>query len=118
MQRLHFFYFLNIFFFSLIEEFMLLANMTVAKHLYEVFPEISLLRSHDEPSSRILKKTQELLAKFGIILDTNSAGLLNNSLLKLNEANDTEVARYRWMVINNLCAKSMTVMPKKKLLRM
>ncbi|XP_014219455.1 DIS3-like exonuclease 2 [Copidosoma floridanum] len=98
---------------SLIEEFMLLANMSVAKHLYETMPELSLLRSHAEPSERILKKTQELLLKFGVILDVESAGTLHNSLMNWHQAcidsgpNGTDVSQYRWMVINSLCAKSM-----------
>lgn len=95
---------------------MLAANMTVAKHLYETFPEVSLLRSHPEPSKRILSKTRDLLIKFGVLLDVESAGSLHNSLLmyqvepKSEPTNTaTNVALYRNMVINSLCAKSMTV---------
>lgn len=95
---------------------MLLANMTVAKYLYETLPEVSLLRSHAEPSMRILQKTSNLLTKFGVILDVESAGTLHNSLSKhqvnLTDCGDNEnidVAYYRMMVINSLCAKSMTV---------
>ena len=34
---------------SLVEEFMLLANISVAKHIYEVFPHCALLRRHPSP---------------------------------------------------------------------
>ncbi|KAJ8679012.1 hypothetical protein QAD02_014799 [Eretmocerus hayati] len=99
---------------SLIEEFMLLANMTVAKYLYENLPEFSLLRLHEEPSMRMLAKTRDLLTKFGVLLDVDSAGSLHNSLLMYqfspyDDLDDSmKVAQYRAMVINNLCAKSMT----------
>lgn len=35
---------------SLVEEFMLLANISVAKKLYEHFPQHAVLRKHPEPS--------------------------------------------------------------------
>ena len=34
---------------SMVEEFMLLANITVAKKIYEVFPQFACLRRHPEP---------------------------------------------------------------------
>ena len=34
---------------SLVEEFMLLANISVAKHIYEMFPHCALLRRHPPP---------------------------------------------------------------------
>ena len=38
--------------FRLIEEFMLLANMAVARKISKCFPAISLLRRHPPPKSR------------------------------------------------------------------
>jgi exoribonuclease R len=38
----------------LIEEFMLLANMSVAKKLYDTFPELAVLRRHPPPPPRSL----------------------------------------------------------------
>ena len=34
---------------SLVEEFMLLANISVAKKIYEHFPEYAVLRKHQKP---------------------------------------------------------------------
>lgn len=100
---------------SLVEEFMLLANMLVARQLYEKFPNAALLRSHSAPSQRVLSHICNVLKNFGIILDTFSAGSLNRSLMSLEpdpSFHSRELyleAKYRFMVINNLCAKSMMV---------
>ncbi|XP_014238070.1 DIS3-like exonuclease 2 [Trichogramma pretiosum] len=96
---------------SLIEEYMLLANMVVAKHLYETMPEVSLLRSHPEPCMRVLQKTKKLLEKFGVLLNIESAGALHESLLmyqSFDEYDPSSPEHGRMMVINCLCAKSMT----------
>lgn len=91
---------------------MLLANMTVAEHLFEQFPEFAMLRSHRDPSPRILQKTMAMLGKLGIDLDAQSAGALqtsiNSCLLngRVKEQTETEL---RMMAINTLCAKTMNV---------
>ena len=38
----------------LVEEFMLLANMSVAHRIYEHFPDQAVLRRHPPPQSRML----------------------------------------------------------------
>lgn len=38
----------------LIEEFMLLANMTVAEHIYNVFPKLAFLRQHLPPRGNMM----------------------------------------------------------------
>ncbi|XP_071870532.1 DIS3-like exonuclease 2 isoform X1 [Bombus fervidus] len=98
----------------LIEEFMLLANMTVATHLYNVIPETALLRNHREPSEHILSKTQDMLQKFGIHLDIKSSTSLHASMKRYEEGLEAEegerrtIMKYRMMVINNLCSRAMT----------
>lgn len=67
----------------LVEEFMLLANMTVAKIICRAFPECSLLRKHPEPNLRKLKDLEAFCKKFGFDLDVSSAGALHQSLEKL-----------------------------------
>ena len=37
---------------SLIEEFMLLANMAVAHHISNAYPEVALLRRHPPPKDK------------------------------------------------------------------
>lgn len=92
---------------------MLLANGAVAERLYETTPK-SLLRSHKEPSTRILTQTSNQLEKFGVLLNYASAGDLHNSMCQYLPGNGCEAdefaAECRMMVINNLCARSMTVM--------
>ncbi|XP_031833073.1 DIS3-like exonuclease 2 isoform X2 [Nomia melanderi] len=97
----------------LIQEFMLLANMIVARFLYNNIPETALLRNHRGPSMSVLNKTKDVLQKFGIHLDIESSGSLHNSIIRYkeeleSESNDFEATmKYRMMVINNLCSKAM-----------
>ena len=44
---------------------MLLANMSVAKKIYESFPTLSLLRKHPEPKLSMLYKMVDVLKKHG-----------------------------------------------------
>jgi len=55
--------------FSLIEEFMLLANMTVAVQLYTAIPKTALLRNHKDPSKQCLDTIHNMLQKYGIHLN-------------------------------------------------
>ena len=48
----------------LIEEFMLLANMSVAKKLYETFPDLALLRCHPPPPEHSLQKVIKMLKPY------------------------------------------------------
>ncbi|XP_046746005.1 DIS3-like exonuclease 2 isoform X2 [Diprion similis] len=96
----------------LIEEFMLLANMTVATHLYENLPDVSLLRCHQPPIMRNLSKTQAMLEKLGIHIDIESAGALQASLVRYQpnpcgSSEDFYLAKCRAVVMNVLCAKTM-----------
>jgi DIS3-like exonuclease 2 len=89
----------------LIEEFMLLANMTVAKRLSTDFPELAFLRSHPSPHHFAMEELQKSLEQRGIFLDIQSAGALQASMARY--AGDDFVSRARMMVLNNLCAKPM-----------
>ena len=51
---------------KMIEEFMLLANMAVARKIYTTFPRISVLRRHPDPKMDMLDKIMEQLAFLGI----------------------------------------------------
>jgi len=90
----------------LIEEFMLLANMTVAKRLSTDFPELAFLRSHPSPHQYAMEDLQKSLEQRGIFLDIQSAGALQASMARY--ASDDFVSRARMMVLNNLCAKPMS----------
>ncbi|ERN11392.1 DIS3-like exonuclease 2 [Amborella trichopoda] len=69
----------------LVEEFMLLANMTTASVISRAFPECALLRRHPEPNSRKLKEFEAFCGKHGFELDTSSSGHIHLSLQKLKE---------------------------------
>lgn len=68
-----------------VEEFMLLANMTVARVISNAFPESALLRRHPEPNMRKLKEFEEFCEKNEFDLDTSSSGALRLSLEKMED---------------------------------
>ena len=49
----------------LIEEFMLLANMSVAEKIFEAFPKLAVLRCHPPPKGRMLDDLCKQLANMG-----------------------------------------------------
>ena len=64
----------------LIEEFMLLANISVATKIDECFPDLAVLRCHPEPKQQILDRSVEFLQRFGIDIDGSTSKTLQNSL--------------------------------------
>ncbi|KAJ1736362.1 hypothetical protein LPJ72_001474 [Coemansia sp. Benny D160-2] len=69
----------------LIEEFMLLANMSVAARIEATFPDASLLRRHSPPLSRRLDEVCKQLEASGIHLSSASAGELQESLGQVDD---------------------------------
>ncbi len=68
---------------SLVEEFMLLANISVARKIQEAFPQTAVLRRHMPPPKTNFEKLQDILLKRrGISLDVSSSGALAASLDK------------------------------------
>ncbi|KAJ1731846.1 exosome catalytic subunit dis3, partial [Coemansia biformis] len=65
---------------ALVEEFMLLANISVARKIYEHFPDSSLLRRHPEPPAQNFDNLQHALKPLGIQLETGSSLALAQSL--------------------------------------
>ncbi|KAK2462485.1 hypothetical protein APHAL10511_005455 [Amanita phalloides] len=66
---------------SLVEEFMLLANISVARRVQETFPQTAVLRRHMPPPKTNFEKLQDILAKRrGMKLDVSSSGALASSL--------------------------------------
>ena len=53
-------------FYRLVEEFMLLANMAVARKIYQHFPDIAVLRRHPKPQERMLNDLVSLSSCMGI----------------------------------------------------
>ncbi|KAH9967857.1 RNB-domain-containing protein [Russula dissimulans] len=68
---------------SLVEEFMLLANISVAQKIQEAFPQTAVLRRHMPPPKTNFEKLEDILRKRrGIKLDVSSSGALAASLDK------------------------------------
>ncbi|KAE8259323.1 hypothetical protein A4X13_0g1109 [Tilletia indica] len=66
---------------SLVEEFMLLANCSVAERIYETFPQTAVLRRHVPPPPTNFELLQDLLRKRrGMELDVSSSKRLAESL--------------------------------------
>lgn len=68
---------------SLVEEFMLLANVTVASKIYSVYPDLSILRRHPSPPENNFQDLEtQLCLKFGRskVLDWSSSKNLAQSL--------------------------------------
>ena len=63
----------------LVEEFMLLANMAVARKIHRTFPERALLRRHPPPQTKMLNDLVEFCDQMGLPMDFSSAGALNVS---------------------------------------
>ncbi|KAF9547021.1 hypothetical protein EC957_009025 [Mortierella hygrophila] len=77
----------------LIEEFMLLANMSVAKQIFDFFPEQALLRRHEEPLEKRMADFIQHMKKIGIELDASSAGALQTSMDAIQDPDVRKVIR-------------------------
>ncbi|XP_017469789.1 PREDICTED: DIS3-like exonuclease 2 isoform X2 [Rhagoletis zephyria] len=67
----------------LIEEFMLLANQSVARFIFNRYPNLSILRNHAPPLSKSMKNLREKLANLGMELDCSSSKTVYESMQKL-----------------------------------
>ncbi|BFF99842.1 DIS3-like exonuclease 2 [Drosophila madeirensis] len=67
----------------MIEEFMLLANQSVARFIHDSFPEISVLRNHPPPLMKSLKGLKEKFQALGFNLDYSSSKALQQSIVRL-----------------------------------
>ena len=65
---------------KLIEEFMLLANMAIAHHIYAAYPETALLRRHPKPHKKQLEDVIEICKSFGINFNGTSSKTIQESL--------------------------------------
>ncbi|KAK3301112.1 uncharacterized protein B0H64DRAFT_334754 [Chaetomium fimeti] len=66
---------------SLVEEFMLLANVSVARRIYEAFPQTAILRRHGAPpKTNFDELANQLRVKRGLDLSVESSRALADSL--------------------------------------
>ncbi|EIW68849.1 hypothetical protein TREMEDRAFT_63316 [Tremella mesenterica DSM 1558] len=76
---------------SLVEEFMLLANISVASKIQETFPGTAVLRRHSPPPKTNFEALQDVLTKRkNMGLDVSSSGALARSLDACVDPNEPE----------------------------
>lgn len=90
---------------KLVEEFMLLANMEVAKKIGDTFPNTALLRNHPDPKEKMMKDAADQCAKIGFPLDGKTSGMLSTSLRKYQ--GNTRLDMCIRQVISSLTIKPM-----------
>lgn len=90
---------------KLVEEFMLLANIATAHHIYKSFPQLALLRCHPPPKTRMVEELQELCDQLGIDVDLSSAGALHKSLNTI--LGNDEYSSARKEVLTHMCSRPM-----------
>ena len=73
---------------SMVEEFMLLANVAVAKKITESYPSLSILRRHTTPKPEMIKQLSKILGGLGYNLDYSSSRSLADSLDRIQRSND------------------------------
>ncbi|KAI9312269.1 hypothetical protein BX666DRAFT_2161812 [Dichotomocladium elegans] len=71
---------------DLIEEYMLLANISVARKISSSYPNQALLRRHPEPAPRKLDKFVEIARGLGYNIDKTSSGSLQATLSNIPES--------------------------------
>ncbi|CDH12299.1 Exosome complex exonuclease DIS3 [Zygosaccharomyces bailii ISA1307] len=74
---------------SLVEEFMLLANISVARKIFEAFPQTAMLRRHASPPSTNFEMLNEMLQKRkGMSISLESSKALADSLDRCEDPKD------------------------------
>jgi len=71
---------------SMVEEFMLLANIAVAKKITKEFPMVACLRRHPPVSPKKFEPLLNMLKRHGINLDISSSRALNDSLSNIRSS--------------------------------
>nr|XP_020504890.1 DIS3-like exonuclease 2 [Labrus bergylta] len=90
---------------KLVEEFMLLANIATANHIYHKFPQLAMLRRHPPPKAKMVDELQELCDQLGISIDLSSAGALHKSIN--TTLGDDEYTAARKEVLTHMCSRPM-----------
>lgn len=78
----------------LIEEYMLQANMSVAKRIYQSFSDRAFLRRHPASDPRLLKEVKEFCDAKGYPLDISTAGSIQKSLNDITDPTTSKVVSF------------------------
>ena len=73
---------------SMVEEFMLLANVAVAEKITEMYPSLAILRRHTTPKAEMIKQLSAIMNGLGFNLDSSSSKTLAESLDQIKRPND------------------------------
>jgi exosome complex exonuclease DIS3/RRP44 len=73
---------------SLVEEFMLLANVWVADKIFQSYPSCAVLRRHPPPKEKEIKTLQNLLKQYGYEIDISHSKSLGESLDRIKREDD------------------------------
>eukprot|EP01051_Picozoa_sp_SAG22_P001721 SAG22_NODE_71_length_22540_cov_8.918052_5_plen_338_part_00 len=74
----------------LVEEFMLLANQSVAERIHLAFPDHAVLRRHQPPDPELIQQAVQELAAQGVVVDGSTAAALHASLERLRQPGNLE----------------------------
>jgi len=90
----------------LIEDFMILANQSVAQFIYSKLPDISILRNHFAPLDNLLANLQTLISSMNFNFDVSCSKNIRESITKiLQDCKNPEATK---CILNVLSAKTMT----------
>lgn len=89
----------------LVEELMLLANMRVAEHIYNRFPDTALLRRHPPPKFKVLDQLADKLELLGYDIEFSSGKTIAESLRVF--AGDENTALHIYPALTQLVLRSM-----------
>jgi len=89
---------------SLVEEFMLLANISVASKLYEVFPQHAVLRKHPIPAQNMFDTLIKSAKSIGVHIDATTGKHLQLSLDDATFPDDP----YKCVMLRMLTTRSLT----------
>lgn len=78
----------------LIEEFMLQANMSVARKIYKFSNELAFLRRHPPSNLKVLLEVKEFCEAKGYLLDVTSAGSIQKSLNSIKDSTMAKVVSF------------------------
>ncbi|BFU23029.1 exosome complex exonuclease, putative [Entamoeba histolytica HM-1:IMSS-B] len=78
---------------SMVEEYMLLANVWVAKKIYDAFPHCAMLRRHPPPDEHTFEWLANVLKHKGKSLDFSSSKALSESLDKCGTNEDPIIGK-------------------------
>lgn len=84
---------------ALVEEFMLLANITVAKKVLRHFPTLALLRRHQPPSKEQFSSLVSAASAVGVHIDISTSKVLSIDHFPFVKALSPRCRRWRtlWM---------------------